>query len=425
MKKQCFLRGVFLSALAGVACALTADAAASGFALIEDSASGLGNAYAGGAAIAEDAGTNYYNPAGLTRLKGRQLGLVLHLIDPSMNFADGGSVAAAGRSGGGNGGDAGALAPVPNFYVAMDAGDKLKFGIGINAPFGLKTEYDPTWIGRFQAIKSEIKSVNINPSLAYKLNDTVSLGAGVSAQYVDVTLTRAVNFGAAGEGAVNISGDDWGYGYNVGALFELSQGARIGVAYRASIGQHLEGTAQFTRPAGVPNAGATADGDVSADIDLPETLSLSGVRQLDKKWSVMGDVTWTGWSRFKELKVVRSSGAVLTTTPENWKDSYRYALGVNYRDSDKLLLRAGIALDRSPVSDAFRTARIPDQDRTWLSLGANYRVAENASVDVGYAHVFMSDANIDDDQRTAGNGLLSGKYGNKIDILSVQYNHAF
>ena len=100
-----------------------------------------------------------------------------------MNFADDGSVAAAGRSGGGNGGNAGALTPVPNFYYAMDAGDKLKFGIGINAPFGLKTEYDPTWIGRFQAIKSEIKTVNINPSLAYKLNDMVSLGAGISAQY--------------------------------------------------------------------------------------------------------------------------------------------------------------------------------------------------------------------------------------------------
>jgi long-chain fatty acid transport protein len=424
MKKQCVLRSVLLSALAGAACALTADAAASGFALIEASASGMGNAYAGGAAIAEDAGTNYYNPAGLTRLKGRQLGLALHLIDPSMNFSDGGSVAAAGRSGGGNGGDAGALAPVPDLYYAMDAGDKLKFGLGINAPFGLKTEYDPTWIGRFQAIKSEIKSLNVNPSLAYKLNDTVSLGAGVSAQYVDVTLTRAVNFGAGGEGAVNISGDDWGYGYNVGALFELSPAARIGVAYRSNISQHLEGSAQFTRPAGVPSA-AAPDGNVTADIDLPETASLSGVRQLDAQWTLMGDVTWTGWSRFKELKIVRTSGAVLSTTPENWKDTYRYALGVNYRSSDKLLLRAGIALDQAPVSDAFRTARIPDQDRTWLSVGANYRVTESASVDVGYAHITMKDANINDDQRATGNGLVSGTYGNKIDILSVQYNHAF
>ena len=425
MKTPCFLRGILLSALAGMTCALTADAAASGFALIEDSASGLGNAYAGAAAIAEDAGTNYYNPAGLTRLKGRQLGLVLHLIHSSVNFADGGSVAAAGRSGGDNGGDAGTLAPVPNFYYAMDAGDKLKFGLGINTPFGLKTEYDPTWIGRFQAIKSEIKSVNINPSLAYKLNDTVSLGAGVSAQHVEVTLTRAVNFGADGEGAVNISGDDWGYGYDVGALFELSPAARIGIAYRSSISQRLEGAAQFTRPAAVPNAGAAADGNVSAAIDLPETLSLGGVRQLDEKWSVMGDITWTGWNRFKELKVVRSSGTVLATTPENWKDSYRYALGVNYRSSDSLLLRAGVALDQSPVSDAFRTARIPDQDRIWISIGANYRVAASASVDVGYAHVSMRDANINDDQIATGNGLLSGKYGNRIDILSVQYNHAF
>ena len=157
---------------------------AAGFALIEQSASGMGNAFAGGAAAAEDASTVYFNPAGMTYIDGTQIVGALHLIKPSAEFNNSGSVAGTARLLGGNGGDAGDLAFVPNFYAVTDIVPSVKLGLGINAPFGLKTEYDNGWLGRFQALKSEVKTININPAVAFKVNDQLSLGFGVSAMWM-------------------------------------------------------------------------------------------------------------------------------------------------------------------------------------------------------------------------------------------------
>ena len=396
---------------------------AAGFALIEQSGSGMGNAFAGGSAVAEDASTIYFNPAGMTYIEGTQLIGSLHLIKPSAEFNNNGSIAAAGKPSGGSGSDAGDLALIPNFYYKMDLTDALKLGVGVNVPFGLKTEYDPTWIGRFQAIKSEVKTVNINPALAFKINDQLSLGFGVSAMWAQATLTRAVNFGAGGEGSVKIKADDWGFGYNLGAIYQVTTDTRVGMAYRSKVDQHLEGNATFDRPALVPPA-AAPNGAISASVALPENLSVSAFSRLNDAWDLMGDVTWTHWSRFKELKIVRSSGATLSTTSENWDNSVRYSIGANYHYSDTIKLRAGLAYDEEAVNDQFRTARIPGNDRKWLSLGANWKTTTNSSIDIGYSHLFISDASISDNQ-TPVNGLLKGSYDGNVNILSVQYMHNF
>ncbi|MES1986902.1 MAG: outer membrane protein transport protein, partial [Pseudomonadota bacterium] len=195
-------------------------AQAAGFALIEQSASGMGNAFAGGGAVAEDASTIFFNPAGMTYISGTQIVGAIHLIKPSAEFNNNGSVAGAGagpfpsRPLGGSGGDAGDLSFVPNFYYKRDLTDTVKFGLGVNAPFGLKTEYDKDWIGRFQAIKSELKTVNINPAIAFKLNDQLSIGAGLSAMWAQAELTSAVNL-VASERTSKVQGDDWGFGFNL------------------------------------------------------------------------------------------------------------------------------------------------------------------------------------------------------------------
>ena len=401
---------------------LTAQAA--GFALIEQSGSGMGNAFAGGSAIAEDASTIYFNPAGMTYIEGTQLVGALHLIKPSAEFNNNGSIAGAGKPLGGTGGDAGDLAFAPNAYFKMDYSDTIKLGIGVNAPFGLKTEYDPTWMGRFQAIKSEVKTVNINPAMALKVNDQLSLGFGVSAMWAQATLTRAVNFGPGGEGSVKIKGDDWGFGYNLGAIYQITPDTRIGMAYRSKIDQHLEGDATFTRPALVPPA-AAPDGAINANVSLPENFSVSAFSKLDETWDVMGDVTWTHWSRFKQLTIFRSSGALLSNTNENWDDTMRYCVGANYHYSDAIKLRAGLAYDEEAISDQFRTARIPGNDRKWLSLGAGWKVTPNSNLDVGYSHLFISSAKIDDNQTATGNGRLTGSYYGSVDLLSMQYTHNF
>ena len=400
-------------------------AQAAGFALIEQSGSGMGNAFAGGSAIAEDASTVYFNPAGMTYIDGTQLVGALHLIKPSAEFNNNGSIAGAGKPLGGTGGDAGDLAFIPNAYFKMDFNDSIKLGIGVNAPFGLKTEYDNGWIGRFQALKSEVKTVNINPALAFKVNDQLSLGFGVSVMWAQATLTRAVNFGAAGEGSVKIKADDWGFGYNLGAIYQVTPDTRIGLAYRSKVDQHLEGDATFNRPIGIPNAGAAADGAINASVSLPENFSFSAFSKLDDTWDVMGDITWTHWSRFKQLTILRSSGALLSNTNESWDNSMRYSVGANYHYSASIKLRAGLAYDVEAVNDNFRTARIPGNDRKWLSLGTNWKASPSSSVDVGYAHLFISDASINDGRSGAANGTLKGSYDGDVNILSMQYTHNF
>ncbi len=405
---------------------------AAGFALIEQSGSGMGNAYAGGSAVAEDASTIFFNPAGMTYIQGTQAVGALHLIKPNAEFNNQGSEAAdfPGPSPvkplGDEGPNAGDLAFVPNFYFMTEISPSVKIGVGINAPFGLKTEYDKEWLGRFQADMSEVKTININPSIAFKVNDQLSLGFGVSIMRAEATLTRAVNFpgGAGSQGSVKIEGDDWGFGYNLGAIYQATDDTRFGVAYRSKVEQHLEGDAKFRRPTGIPFA-AAPDGDVKADVSLPGSFSVSAFSRVNDKWDLMGDVTWTRWSQFKALTIFRDSGALLTTTPENWENTMRYSIGVNYHYSDAIKLRGGLAYDEEAIKDEFRTARIPGNDRKWLSLGASYQMSPASQFDVGYSHLFISDSSIDDNQTTTGNGRVRGDFEGSVDILSMQYSHNF
>ena len=398
-------------------CAHVTPSHAAGFALIEQSASGMGNAFAGAAASAEDASTIFFNPAGMAYLQGRQIVGALHAIRPSAKFDNAGSIAGFGRPLGDEGGDAGSLAFVPNFYYSMEFSPAIRLGLGINAPFGLKTDFDSDWMGRFQADKSELKTININPSLSFRVNDQLSLGFGVSAMRAEAELTRTVNLVAA-ESAVKIEGDDWGLGYNLGAILQATQDTRIGIAYRSRVIQHLDGKAKFDAPI------TALSGNVKADVTLPETLSISLFSRLNERWDIMADATWTRWNRFEKLEVVRDSGATLALTPENWENTMRYSVGANYRYNDAWKLRIGVAHDEEPIKDEFRTARIPGEDRVWLALGAGWQMSEATKLDFGYAHLFVKDASIDDNQ-TPVNGRLRGDFENQVNILSAQFTYSF
>ncbi|MDX1915874.1 MAG: outer membrane protein transport protein [Methylophilus sp.] len=406
---------------------------AAGFALIEQSASGVGNAFAGAAAVAEDASTIYFNPAGMTYIEGTQVVGAIHLINPNSEFNNQGSVKATfSGAAGGSGGDIGDLALLPNFYYKRDISEDIKFGLGISSPFGLKTEYDSNWIGRFQAIKSDLKTININPSIAFKVNDKLSLGAGISAMWIKAELTSAANLAPLGqpESTVKIKGDDWGFGINFGAIYQTSPDTRLGLTYRSPVQQHLEGnsTSPSTFLNGNPNA--TLNTNVTADITLPETFSISGFTHLNDTWDLLADITWTGWSQFSELRVKRDNGtnSTLTVTPEHWHDTMRYSLGANYKYSDTLKLRAGIAYDEEAIDDQYRTVRIPGNDRTWLAFGAGWQYSPATKLDLGYAHLFVKDASIRDIQNTVANGFkgnIIGQYDSSVDILSVQVTHNF
>jgi long-chain fatty acid transport protein len=431
------------------------DANAAAFALSEQGASGLGNAYAGVAAVAEDASTVWWNPAGMSRLPpGKHLLFAGHLLIPSTKFSNGGSTVAPASNPArtGNGGDAGDPAFVPNVFFAMDLNPSWNFGLGINVPFGLKTEYDSDWIGRFQGIRSEVKTLNINPAVSYKFSDRASVGVGVSYQRGEIDLLSAVNYsgiafgaggaallgavggaGVEGQNSTSVDGDAWGF--NIGALFNVSPATRLGVHYRSSVNYKMDGNTSFGNVpaafAGVPAlAAATSSGDVKLELETPATLSFSAAHNASDRLELLGDITWTQWSEIKNLPLVRTSGpasgSTLDTLTFNFKDTVRIALGANYKWSGPWTLKAGVAFDQSPVPNAAdRSVRLPDNDRYWLSLGASYRVSPVSRFDFGYTFISIKDADINNDQTARARGIVRGTYEAHVNILSLQYQHSF
>lgn len=382
------------------------SAHAAGYALIEQNASGLGNAYAGQAAAAGDASTIYFNPAGMTRLPDRQVVIAGHLIKPRAEFSGTSSIGVTG----GQGGDAGDWAFVPNAYVAMRLTPDVHLGVGLNSPFGLKTEYDPDWIGRYQALESELKTINLNPSIAYKLSETFSVGAGLNIQWIEATLTNRIS-PLAPSSMIEIKGDDYGWGYNLGALWQATPATRIGLAYRSEVDYRLEGSAT------VQNFPLLSSGPVTAEVTLPDSASLSLFHTLSPTWDLLADVSWTGWSDFDDLPI---RGTVNSTTVENWSDSLRYSLGATWHANENWSLRAGVAYDEAPVSDRYRTPRIPDGARTWVALGGQYRMSKRSALDFGYAHLFVNDPGLQPEATT-----LDGEYDSAVDIVSAQFTLNF
>jgi len=346
--------------------------------------------------------------------EGRELTVAGHFIIPSFKFTDTGSTV-PGVLGTGNGGDGGGLAVVPAVFSKRDLTPNLRFGLAINSPFGLSTDYAPGWQGQTVALESSIKTININPSLGYKVNDSLSIGGGVSVQKIDAKLSRFTGAGASGN--VTLAADDIGYGFNFGLLMQMTPSTRIGFAYRSSIDYKLEGTAIFTG-----TSAAALNGNVNAKLKVPDSTSLSVFSTMGGRVEVMADLTYTGWSSVKSLDVYRASGTLLSSDPYNWKDTLRISVGGNYKLDPNTKLRFGLALDPTPSNDLNRTARLPDQDRTWLAFGVQYKMSQSGTLDVGYAHEFVKDATVNN---AAAAGRLIGTYNNKADILSVQYSHRF
>lgn len=444
---------------------------AAGFALIEMNASGQGNAYAGAAVGTNNASTIFFNPAGMMNLERDQLAIAAHYIIPSADFNNDGSATAPQPPGGavgplpvslsGDDDDGGENALVPNFYWVKTINAETKFGLGVNSPFGLTVDYDDEWVGRYHALLSELITANINPSIAYRVNDRLSVGAGLSLMLVHAHLSSAIDFGAFcyaanplgpancdgvglspsnlgtddSDGKLDLKADDFddiATGFNLGLIYQISDRTKIGVAYRSEVDVSVEGDGDFTVPDNVTlqtlvgGSGAFVDTDIGVDVTLPASFSVSLAHQVDKiTWLV--DVTWTEWSSFDELRIEYDNPAQPdSVTTEDWNDSMRYAVGFDYRYSDKIILRSGVALDETPVpSKERRTPRLPGNNRTWLSFGLTYLINPQMSVDVGYSHLFVDDAKIDNELESSIptlNATLEGEYEAEVDILSAQLN---
>ena len=288
-------------------------------------------------------------------------------------------------------------------------------GLGISSPFGLKTEYDANnWIGSYQGIKSKITTVNYNPSLAWKVNDKVSLGLGFSYQTLDAELTSAV------PGVLRSSqlkGDDASWGWNAGALFTLSPAMRVGISYRSAVDYTLEGNSNT----------ALTSTPVKTDVKLPDTFILSVWQQVSDRWEAMGDLSYTNWGTLKTLNVINSNtGVQIGSENFGYRDSWRFAWGAAYKATEAWKLKFGIAYDRTPTTDNERSVRVPDNDRIWFSLGAQWNGGAYGKIDAGYAYLYVKDADINQTKTFPGaTSNLRGSYSDSGHLLGIQYSNGF
>ncbi|WP_034850677.1 OmpP1/FadL family transporter [Inquilinus limosus] len=410
-----------LSAAAGLG---AGSAQAAGFYIQEQSVTGLGRAFAGSAAAADDASTIYFNPAGMGFLKSGEIMIGGSLLIPDSRLKDDGSTIdypafrtplgilnppAAAISGDSKSGNPYDPTLVPSGYVAVpvpNTENRLWFGIGLGAPFGLESDYGGDWFGRYDATKTELQVFNFAPSVAYRVNDWLSIGGGIDISYAWAKLESKVPNPVApiapafaDDGDLTIKGDSWAIGYNIGAIVQPMEGTRIGVHFRSGVDHMLDGRAKLDGIDFPPLPGLPATADFAtggrAKLNLPPILSFGIRQEVTPQIALLGGVTWYGWSSFKEIRVKRSDGGDDLVNEQRYQDTVGLSIGGEYYWNEDLTLRAGFQYDPTPTKAGFRSSRTPDGDRYWLSAGLSYDVMENLSVDFAYTHIFIDARKMD------------------------------
>ena len=388
-----FIEGASALVLVGL---MTGTALAGGFAVREQSTSGLGAAFAGNAA-GYDLSSIYWNPAGVA-IAGPGVTTESHaaLIIPDSEITTYGPVPDGAN-------DIGKIALVPGSYAAYRINEKWTIGYGFNAPFGLGTEADnKNWGGQTEFLKSELVTYNFNPVVGYQVSPTLAIGFGMQIQYADLRLSQSlVPFPGPNAAIGVVKGDDWAFGFTAGALWTPTEGTSIGVGYRSRLETEFEGT--LTTPIGTS--------PISADLDLPEIATISLRQSINSRTRFLATFEWTNWSK---VDVVPINGSPLSIEA-NWDDGYFLSGGLEYDYSDKMTVRAGVAYEWSPVQDAEqRLVYVPDADRVWLSAGATYKWNEQTSIDLAYTHIFVEDGDIN----RVTNGY-TGEAESSVDIIGV------
>ncbi len=480
---------------------------ASGYKLNEQSAAGAGTAYAGRASVVQDASIVFYNPAGMVKLERAELTVGASYLNASGSFSPESYTNGAGKTYTAedlgpysDGGDFLSAATIPFAYYARPINDQFAAGLAIFVPFATNTDYNDDFIGGGFADQTKLTSIDIQPALAYRVNDQFSLGFGLDITYMKGLLSKQVDtvpynenlkFLNGGENPAHaatgfaeltdeqwadfagfenhyeVEGDDWQLGYNLSMMWDLNADITLGLTYRSEMKFKLKGDSEFKQKQGVfgltqapndiPNTSVQAGDYIIAPVDgstgsvpkqgsevpitTPQSLTLSYAHQLTNKLQLVAGATWTQWSVFKDFDVKSTESEVgmiealgglgngyIGHIEENWHDTVAAAIGANYQLNDDWLLRIGYANDQSPVSNTYRTARVPDNDRQWLSTGFNYRIDQDLDVDFAFSYMFFEDTEVDEYNRDlAGNQKdltnLKGEYSMDAMGISLQVNY--
>jgi long-chain fatty acid transport protein len=401
---------------------------ASGFALNEQSISGMGTGFAGRSSAADDASTIFGNPAGMSRLKREQVTGGVAFIDAHTDISD----ASSRPNGGTNKGDMVPFMGVPMGYYVKPIDDQWAFGIGVYAPFGLVTDYENGFAGRYFGSKSEVKIVTIQPTVSYAFNDKVSIGFGPTINRIDGKLESNLSLDPrAADGEVRIKGDDTALGYNVGILVQATDSTSVGLTYHSKVKYKLEGDTKVNYGLlGALGQNPNQKFDASLDITTPESVDFSVTHKLDSQWTLYAGSTWTRWSRLKEISVenegvpaaLAARGFGTITEEQNWHDTWAHAIGASYQLNKQWVLRTGLSVDQAPTNNENRSPRIPTGDRTILSLGAGWSPTDDLTIDVAYSYLREESVKVADNN---GRQTYNAKYENYANGFGVGATYRF
>jgi len=420
--------GLVVAGVIFVTIAWAPGAYASGFFLLEQSARLQGTAYAGTAALAADASTVYYNPAGMSRIKDWSFAQSGYLVSIQSELENASATNFGQPVFGPNGStsaSAGTNSPVGATMFAKRLSEEIVVGFGLTVPFGLSYQYSNDSIARFIATKSRLSTYNLSPSISYEPIDGISIGAGFNAILADVALNQRVQVPGFEELNVRLQADDWTYGWNAGLLWEIDENSRIGFAYRSRLTFGLRGDAKVT-----PSPLFASRQNARATTTFPDTWTLSGVTMVAPRWQLLGDLQWIHWSLIQDVAVKFSAkpgetGPLLPeqNLPFRFRDTFRGAIGTQWFFDDTWTFRGGLGFDQAPVTNINRTVRLPDTNRVLLSVGVGYQLGEYMAIDVGYTHIFLPyGSNVD---QTVVASSVKGSYEGSVDLFGLQLTFTF
>jgi long-chain fatty acid transport protein len=399
-------RGLISVVIVSFFMVMSTTALAGGLYISEFGTPSMGVAGAGAQAIASDASTAFHNPAGMTRLDGNQLMLTGGILNATVKFDKDTDTPIDG----GNGGDAGGPAPILGQFYVHSLTNRLKLGANLISITGAILDYDDDWTGRYLNTDVELITVTLNPTLAYRVTDWLSIGGGPQIMYANLELKSKAP-PPNGNGEVKIDGDDIAFGFDVGALIELGDTTRLGILYQSEIEPEFDGDLEFS------NGAVSADAGTDTKITLAQFIRASIYHEINDQWALLGSVGWEDWSAFENINI--STGRGSTEIPRNWKDTYKFAAGVHYRPVEKWLLQLGFAYDTSPVDSDDRTPDMPIDRQIRYATGAQYQWSEAISVGGQFVYADYGDAKIRND-------LLRGEYkSNDLFFLALNVNWKF
>ncbi|TNF84658.1 transporter [Pseudomonas sp. ICMP22404] len=424
------MKKMILKTPLGLAVALASSQLfASGFALNEQSISGMGTGFAGRSSSADDASTVFGNPAGMSRLKREQVS-----VGAATLFAKSDISQTRSTFGGQQDGDMVPVVTVPMGYYVNPIDEHWAFGVGFYAPFGLITDYGSGFAGRYFTNKSEVKTLTFQPTVSYAFNDRVSIGFGPTINRISGELSAMVLTPISpgtNDGKLKSKGDDTALGFNAGILVQATDSTRVGMTYHSKVSYHLDNAKTKVTGGVFSLLGLSGESyDASLDVDTPESVDFSVTQQLNDDWTLYLGSTWTRWSRFKDITIENSglpaalSGTLSSVTEEeNWHDTWAHAIGASYQLNKQWVLRTGFSVDQSPTNNTNRSPRIPTGDRTVVSLGAGWTPVDNVTVDLAYSYLWEESVKVND--ASASRGAYSSKYKNSASGFGTSITYKF